>query len=66
MVKPEVYDGRFYKRTNGVQLNFGKDCVIPFDHREKIVAKWDVSKEQIIIARKKDVIKFSNEDDKVQ
>lgn len=62
MVKTEVYDGRFYKRNNGIQLNFGKDCVIPFDHKEKIVAIWDVSKEQIIIARKKDVMKFSNED----
>jgi len=54
-----IYEGRFYKRSNGTQLNFGKDCDLPFNHREEIVAKWDVEKERCIIARKKDVMKFN-------
>lgn len=56
----EIYEGRFYKRTNGTQLNFGKDCNFPIEHTEEIVAKWDKNKSHIIVARKKDVIKFGN------
>jgi hypothetical protein len=51
--------GTFYVIKNGRrQLNFGSDLTIPFEHCDKIIARWDDAKKQLIVSRLEDVVHF--------
>jgi|NGEPerStandDraft_9_1074522.scaffolds.fasta_scaffold06824_2 hypothetical protein len=59
MDEQDNFYGTFYIIKNGRrQLNFGSDLTIPFNHCDKIIAKWDNNKKQLIVSRLDDVVHF--------
>ncbi len=59
MVEENNIYGTFYIIKNGrKQLNFGSDLTIPFNHCDKLIAKWDNNKKQLIVSRLDDVVCF--------
>ncbi len=60
MEEHDTVYGTFYIIKNGRrQLNFGSDLNIPFNHCDKLIAKWDDKKKQLIVSRLDDVVHFS-------
>jgi len=60
MEEQDKFFGTFYIIKNGRrQLNFGSDLKIPFNHCDKLIARWDDNKKQLIISRLEDVVRFS-------
>jgi hypothetical protein len=60
MEEQENFCGTFYIIKNGRrQLNFGSDLKIPFNHCDKLIAKWDNNKKQLIVSCLDDVVHFS-------
>jgi len=59
MEEQNNFYGTFYIIKNGRrQLNFGADLTIPFNHCDKLIAKWDNNKKQLIVSRLDDVVRF--------
>jgi hypothetical protein len=59
MEEQDNFYGTFYIIKNSrKQLNFGSDLTIPFNHRDKLIAKWDTNKKQLIVFRLDDVVRF--------
>jgi hypothetical protein len=59
MEEQDNFYGTYYIIKNGRrQLNFGSDLEIPFNHCDKLIAKWDNKKKQLIVSRLDDVVRF--------
>ncbi len=61
MTGQDNFLGTFYVIKNGRrQLNFGSDLTIPFNHLDKLIAKWDETKKQLIVSRLEDIVVASD------